>query len=129
MIKTDPIIAVKDVQASSEWYQSLLECKGTHGGDKFEILRSKEGDVILCLHYWYGHNHPTMSNPNLKIGNGLILYIRVSDLEKIRDNAKKMSIKIEEEIHMNKDSRKDEFSVLDPDGYYLTFTEYHDYEG
>ena len=38
MIRTEPIIGVKNVGESSKWYQRLLNCKGTHGGSTFEIL-------------------------------------------------------------------------------------------
>lgn len=49
MTRTESIIAVKDVQKSSEFYQNLLNCQSRHGGETFEILT--DGDVvILCLH-------------------------------------------------------------------------------
>ena len=38
MIRTEPIIGVKDVEKSSNWYQKLLGCKSNHGGQYFEIL-------------------------------------------------------------------------------------------
>lgn len=36
---------------------------------------------------------------------------------------------VEEDIHLNPNSTKKEFSLRDPDGYYLTITEFHTYEG
>jgi len=38
MIKIDPIIAVKDVEASSKWYQSVFGYRSMHGGKEFDIL-------------------------------------------------------------------------------------------
>ena len=73
MIKTETIIAVKDVQKSSKFYQELLGCKSEHGGESFEILTS-QSTVILCLHKWGEHEHPTMINPENDVGNGLILF-------------------------------------------------------
>ena len=35
----------------------------------------------------------------------------------------------EDDIHLNPNSTKKEFSLRDPDGYYLTITEFHKYEG
>ena len=31
MVRTEPIIAVKDVQKSSKFYQKLFNCKSEHG--------------------------------------------------------------------------------------------------
>jgi catechol-2,3-dioxygenase len=59
MIKIDPIIAVKDVEASSKWYQSVLGCRSMHGGKEFDILISENDEVLLCLHKWGEHGHPT----------------------------------------------------------------------
>ena len=129
MIKSDPIIAVKDIKSSSAWYQSLLDCKDMHGGDNFAILIDNDNEVILCLHRWKEDNHPTMLDPGITPGNGLILYLRTNNLEKIRQNAEEMKAHIEQEIHLNPNSKKEEFSLRDPDGYYLTISQYHKYEG
>lgn len=127
MMKTDPIIAVSDVKASSKWYQFVFGCRSKHGGDKFEILTSENDEVLLCLHKWDVHEHPTMRNPAVLPGNGLILYFRTKNMEKIRKNVAKMDGVIEEDIHTNSNSNQKEFSIRDPDGYYLTITEFHDY--
>ena len=83
MIRLETIIAVKDVAKSSIWYQNLLNLKSNHGGDSFEMLADKNGTVILCLHLWGEHDHPIMTDPNIAVGNGLILYLRVSTLKEI----------------------------------------------
>ena len=129
MIKIDPIIAVKDVNRSSEWYQSVFGCKRTHGGDEFAVLVDENNQVLICLHKWGEHGHPTMQNPGITPGNGLILYYKTDKLEEIRNNVSKMEYPLAEEIHLNPNSRNMEFSLWDPDGYYLTVTEYHEYEG
>lgn len=130
MIKADPIIAVKDVEASSGWYQALLGCKRIHGGEgRFAVLTNEHGSVLLCLHKWGEDQHPTMMDKNITPGNGLILYFRTNDLEKIRENAGKLEAGIEEDIHLNSNSKKEEFSLRDLDGYYVTITRYHEYEG
>ncbi len=129
MTKTDPIIAVKDVEASSAWYQSVFGCRSLHGGKSFDILVSEKGDVLLCLHHWGDHGHPSMQNPAVTPGNGLILYFRTDKLQGIRKNVGEMNWPVEEEVHLNENSTKNEFSLRDPDGYYLTITEFHTYEG
>ena len=44
-----------------------------------------------------------------------------------RENAENLGARIEEDIHLNPNSGKEEFSIRDLDGYYLTITRYHDY--
>jgi len=47
MTKIDPIIAVKDVEASSKWYQSVFDCRSMHGGKEFNILVSENDEINL----------------------------------------------------------------------------------
>lgn len=129
MTKIDPIIAVKDVEASSMWYQQIFGCRRTHGGDEFAVLVSENEEVLIYLHKWGEHEHPSMTNPNIAPGNGLILYFRTENMNDIRKNVEKLGCTIEEDIHVNPNSTKKEFSLRDPDGYYLTITEFHKYEG
>lgn len=119
MTRTEPIIAVQNVAASSRWYQQLLDCESVHGGDTFEILQDKDGTVILCLHHWGEHEHPTMTDPGLSAGNGLILFFRVSDLDKAWANASRLETGIEQAPHHNPNSGRQQFTLRDPDGYYL----------
>ncbi len=125
MEKMDPIIAVKDVESSSKWYQSLLGCKSKHGGQEFDVLVSEKDEVLICLHKWGEHEHPTLSDPDLGIGNGLILYFRTENMNQVHQNAKDMNCIIEDELGKNPNSGKLEFSLRDLDGYYLTISEYH----
>ncbi|MEM7571789.1 MAG: VOC family protein [Bacteroidota bacterium] len=128
-MKFDPIIAVQDVVASSKWYQSVLGCKSKHGGDEFDILVDEEGEVVLCLHKWGEHGHPSMLKSNIRPGNGLILYLRTTKLELIRQQLKEMGHPVEREIQLNPNSHHKEFSVVDPNGYYLTISDFHQFGG
>jgi len=129
MTKIDPIIAVEDVNVSAEWYQAVFLCKRTHGGNDFAVLEDENGEILICLHKWGEHEHPTMTNPNITPGNGLILYYKTDKLDIIRENIEKMDCPVEEEVHVNINSTKREFSFRDKDGYYWTITEFHKYEG
>ncbi len=108
---------------------SVLGCRSMHGGKEFDILVAENDEILICLHKWGEHQHPTMTNPGITPGNGLILYSRTENLNLIRQNAEKMGCPVEEDIHLNPNSTKIEFSLRDPDGYYLTITELHKYEG
>jgi len=128
-MKPDPILGVKDVLETSSWYQTIFDCKSMHGGDEFEVLVTKENDIFICLHKWGAHEHPTMKDPNITPGNGLILYFRIANMEVVRQNLKNMDYPVEEEIQLNPNSGKREFSVIDPNGYYLTISEFHKFRG
>ena len=129
MTKIDPIIAVNDVNVSADWYKSIFGFKRKHGGNDFAVLADKNGDILICLHKWGEHEHPTMINQNITPGNGLILYYKTDNLEAIRQNVEMMNYPVEEDIHINPNSRKKEFSLRDRDGYFWTITEFHMYEG
>ncbi len=118
MIRTEPIIGVKNVEESSKWYQELLGCKSNHGGEYFEILADQDDTTILNLHKWEEHSHPTLSNSKMA-GNGLILYFRVDNLDEKWENAKSLNAEIEEEPSLNQNSGKKEFAIRDLDNYYL----------
>lgn len=128
MAKLDPIIAVKDIEVSSKWYQAVFNWKSLHGGNDFDILVSENDEILLCLHQWGEDEHPTMTNPGITPGNGLILYFRTENMHIIRQNVEKLGYAVEEDIHPNPNSSKMEFSLRDPDGYYLTVTDFHKYE-
>jgi catechol 2,3-dioxygenase-like lactoylglutathione lyase family enzyme len=129
MTRLDPIIAVKDVEASSKWYQKIFGFKSKHGGDHFCVLVSKDNEISLCLHKWAEDNHPTMTRPDITVGNGLLLYFRTENMDMIYQNAIKAHCLIEEGVHLNPNSLRHEFSFRDLDGYFLTVTEFHKYEG
>ncbi|MEO6134594.1 MAG: VOC family protein [Ginsengibacter sp.] len=128
-MKIDPIIAVKDVDASANWYQKVFGFRRKHGGDNFAVLVAENDEIVLCLHKWGDHHHPSMIVPNTTPGNGLILYFKTNNMGAIRENIDKVDLVLEEDVHENTNSLKKEFSLRDPDGYYLTITEYHEYEG
>lgn len=82
MTQLDPIIAVKDVEASAAWYCNILGCKSIHGGAEFDVLVNKEQKVLLCLHKWGAHEHASLTDESLGQANGLILYFEPSILRR-----------------------------------------------
>lgn len=127
MTKLDPIIAVHDVEVSSRWYQTVFGCTSIHGGGEFDVLKDKEDEVLICLHKWGEHDHPTMQDATLQPGNGLILYFRTENLDTVRQNVAVLGHAVESEIAVNPNSHQREFSLRDLDGYFLIIAEYHNY--
>ena len=125
-MKLDPIIAVEDVEASSSWYQTVFGCQSRHGGKTFDVLVVQE-EVVICLHQWGAHEHPTMVNTSATPGNGLILYFRTDKMDQVLKNAEKIGASIESEVYINTNTRQREFALRDPDGYYIIVSEFHGY--
>jgi catechol 2,3-dioxygenase-like lactoylglutathione lyase family enzyme len=123
MTRLETIIAVKDVAKSSKWYQDLLNLKSNHGGDNFEMLANSKGEVILCLHRWGEHDHPTMKDPSIGVGNGLILYFKVSEIKEVWRRATKLNLDIEQKPHLNENSGQQQFTLRDMDSYYIIISE------
>ena len=119
------IIGVGDVARSFKWYQSLfgqLETRPAH--DYFGQIVDTDGTVLLCLHQWAAHKHPTLMTPAEGTpGNGLLLFFRVDDFDVALKRARNLVAQFEEEIHVNPNTQTREFSLRDPDGYYVTISE------
>jgi catechol 2,3-dioxygenase-like lactoylglutathione lyase family enzyme len=124
MKRTWTIIGVRDVAASFRWYQSLLgQPEATPGHDYFGQILDTDGTVLLCLHGWAVHEHPTLMIPeDGRSGNGLLLFFRVDDYEMALKRARALVDRFEEEPHLNPNTETWEFSLRDPDGYYVTIS-------
>jgi predicted enzyme related to lactoylglutathione lyase len=119
-MKTEAMIAVRDVEASSAWYQQLLGVQSDHGGTEFDRLVDGP-EVVLLLHHWGAPEHPSMlSASDGPIGQGLVLYFRASDLDAVHRRAKDLQAQIMSAPAFNPQSRQREFTLRDPDGYVLT---------
>ncbi|HEY5851922.1 MAG TPA: VOC family protein [Lysobacter sp.] len=118
------IIAVRDVYLSLEWYQALLGLTpSTPHHDYFGQVVDDDGTVLLCLHRWGDHDHPTLTSPaNVLPGNGLLLFLRVDDFDETLSRARELRHQLEEEPHLNPGTRTLEFSLLDPDGYFVSIS-------
>ncbi len=118
------IIGVKDVANSVSWYQTLLGLpKTAPEHDFFGQIVDEDGTVLLCLHSWGGHDHPSLSSPTrAEPGNGLLLFFRVDDLETSLANARNLVEQLDEEPNLNSSTGTREFSLRDPDGYYITIS-------
>jgi hypothetical protein len=61
-----------------------------------------------------------MSPDHRPPGNGLLLFFRVDDFDLTLERARSLVSRFEEESHLNPNTRTKEFSLRDPDGYYVT---------
>jgi catechol 2,3-dioxygenase-like lactoylglutathione lyase family enzyme len=124
------IIGVSDVPSSFKWYQSLFgQLETRPGHDYFGQILDSDGTVLLCLHQWGAHEHPSLTSPDVATpGNGLLLFFRVDDFEMALKRARALVARLEEEPNANPSTGTEEFSLRDPDGYYVTISAFSSLE-
>lgn len=118
------IIGVNDVAASFRWYQTLVgQPQTAPAHDDFGQLLDDDGTVLLCLHQWGAHGHPPLTSPDHATpGNGLLMFFRVDDFDAALQRARELVSTFAEEPYVNPNTRTREFSLRDPDGYYVTIS-------
>lgn len=121
MKRTWTIIAVADVAHSTHWYQSLLGVPPEPPAHSyFGQVRDADGTVLLCLHAWGAHDHPTLLDPRQATpGNGLLLFFRVDDFDAAVVRARTLVGQFEQGIEVNPATGTREFALRDPDGYFV----------
>jgi hypothetical protein len=64
-----------------------------------------------------------MSSDEASPGNGLLLFFCVDDFDIALKRARALLTRLEDEPHVNPNTQTMEFSLRDPDGYYVTISE------
>ena len=121
MKRTWTIIGVADVARSFHWYQSLFgQPQSLPAHDYFGQVVDTDGTVLLCVHKWGDHGHPTLLSPDrVEPGNGLLLFFRVDDFDAALSRARNLVGQLDEEPSTNPATGTREFALRDPDGYYV----------
>ena len=121
MKRTWTIIGVKDVATSFRWYQSILgrpDAAPAH--DYWGQVCDSDGTVLLCMHEWGSHDHPSLASPDTaQPGNGLLLFFRVDDFDIALERARRLVSRLDGEPHVNPATGSREFALRDPDGYHV----------
>ena len=122
MRRTWTIIGVDDVAVSMRWYQVLLGLPAVAPAhDFFGQILDADGTVLLCLHRWGDHDHPSLASRDTAApGNGLLLFFRIDGFDAALAAARELVDELGEEPHLNASTGTLEFSLRDPDGYYVT---------
>jgi catechol 2,3-dioxygenase-like lactoylglutathione lyase family enzyme len=118
------IIGVRDVPVSFKWYQSLFgQAETAPGHDYWGQIRDSDGTVLLCLHQWGAHEHPSLMSPDPALpGNGLLLFFRVDDFDRALERARALVSRLDAGPLLNPSTETQEFSLRDPDGYCVTIS-------
>jgi hypothetical protein len=115
-----PLIAVRDVRASSRWYQTLLAADSLpehEHRDMYDRILC-DGRLILQLHAWDEHDHPHLVDADAApVGHGVLLWFEVSDFAAAVGRARSLNAPMLEEPHVNANSGQEEVWIRDPDKY------------
>lgn len=118
------LIAVRDVEASSRFYQQLLGVRSDHGGPHYERLVAG-GELVLQLHrHDVEHEHGPIGDPDAAPGNGVVLWFGdVADFDDVVARAAQLGAPVIHPPHRNPPSGQGngpghrELWITDPDGY------------
>jgi catechol 2,3-dioxygenase-like lactoylglutathione lyase family enzyme len=102
-VRPQPLIAVHDVEASSQWYQRLLGCRSGHGGREYERLVDGDGVLVMQLHDWDEEHHDGgLGAPESRpYGNGVLLWFEVDDFDAAVERARALDAEIVITPHRN----------------------------
>jgi predicted enzyme related to lactoylglutathione lyase len=118
------LLAVRDVEASSRWYQQLLGLESDHGGPEYERLLA-DGVLVVQLHSWQtAHHHGSFGDPDLEPGNGVLVWFgEVADFDGVVERAAQLAAPVVLPPHRNPPEGRGagpghrEIWIRDPDGY------------
>ena len=122
--RSQTMLMVRDVEASSRWYQELLGLTSDHGGPEYERLLA-DGELVLQLHHeGTDHHHGPIGDAGEARGNGVLVWFgAVSDFDGVVERAEQLGAEVVKTPHRNPPEGEGngpghrEIWVKDPDGY------------
>jgi len=112
-----PLLVVRDVEASSRFYADVLGIEGGHGGDEYEQLISA-GEIVLQLHRLdVDDHHGPIADPDRPFGNGVLVWFEVTDFEATLDRVRATGAEIVRGPEINPNAKQSELWFRDLDGY------------
>jgi len=121
-VKTQPILAVRDVPASARWYAQILgsaESTGSPPSDHDHLYRRiyAGAELVLQLHAWDVEDHPNLVDAErAPVGHGVLVWFEVDDYAAAAARARALGADVIEET-VNPRPRHHELWLRDPDGY------------
>lgn len=120
-VRAQPLIAVRDVRASSRWYRELLAVDALDVEHDHRELYDRlfcDGKLLLQLHAWDAEDHPTLAGADAgPHGHGVLLWFEVDDFDAAVGRARSLGAEVVEEPHVNPAPQHREMWLRDPDGY------------
>jgi catechol 2,3-dioxygenase-like lactoylglutathione lyase family enzyme len=122
-VRPQPLIAVRDVRASSRWYARLLgaertsETMASDHDHLYDRLLCK-GRLVLQLHAWDEEDHPNLVHADVApVGHGVLVWFEVDDFDAAVKRVRSLDATVIQEPHVNPAPRHREIWLRDLDGY------------
>ena len=117
MMSARPMIVVRDVEATSRWFQDVLGLESGHGGSEYEMLM--DGDRLVAqLHDWDEHEHPHLGDPSdPSRGNGVLLWFATDDFDAVLARVESTKATVLEGPFHNPRASHPEIWLEAPEGY------------
>jgi catechol 2,3-dioxygenase-like lactoylglutathione lyase family enzyme len=123
IVRPQPLIAVRDVKASAQWYCRLLglETRGPESDHAHLYQRLWCGDELLMqIHLWDEEAHPNLMNAGAAPpGHGVLLWFETESFDAVVARARAMKAEVVEEPHVNPAPQHREIWLKDLDGYFV----------
>ena len=122
LLQPQPLIAVRDVKASTRWYERVLGVARLGDSDHDDVYQRllHNGQLVLQLHSWDDEDHPNLVNPRkAKPGHGVLLWFEVDDFDAAVKRIRAARAEVVEEPHENPNAAHREIWIRDPDGYVI----------
>ncbi len=119
-VEAQPLIAVRNVRASSRWYAQLLGADSLPEHDHRDAYDRIwcAGQLVLQLHAWDAHDHPNLVNRDAAPpGHGVVVWFQVDDFDAVVERARGLEAEIIEGPYFNPAPQHREMWLRDPDGY------------
>lgn len=134
-MRAQPLLVVRDVEASARFYLHLLGCtlgggdrSGHHGNGAVEYERLYDprrhhsvwgtDGLILQLHAWDAdHGHAHLGDRDEPVGNGVMAWFEVDDFDDVVTRARELRAPVILDVHVNPNAGHRELWIRDPDGY------------
>jgi catechol 2,3-dioxygenase-like lactoylglutathione lyase family enzyme len=117
-VAAQPLIAVRDVRASSRWYTELLGVDSLPEHNHRDVYDriSCAGQLLLQLHAW--DEDPNLVDADAaRPGHGVVLWFEVDDFDAVVKRARALGAEFIEEPHINPRPQHREMWLRDSDGY------------
>jgi extradiol dioxygenase family protein len=119
-VQVQPLIAVRDVRASSRWYGELLGADSLPEHSHRDVYDrvSRSGQLLLQLHAWDEEDHPNLVNPDAApVGHGVVLWFEVQDFDSAMERVSRLGAEVIEGPFVNPAPQHRELWIRDPDGF------------
>ena len=121
-VRAQPLLAVRDVHASTRWYEQLLGVERFGDSDHDDVYQQLfDGDeLVLQLHCWDDEDHPNITDPDkAPAGHGVLVWFQVDGFDAAVKRAAALRAEVVVAPHVNPNSGLSEIWIRDLDGYYV----------